>query len=208
METRCGDTSPFLQSPYIFAKKAALRKRPGSASTAGGFSQRAARIGDAKLIGDGRVPEHLRERFVLGAVGYRHDRSVAPAQRFAVMPGERVRIGGDQPVERKPDRSAREERSRPRASRVRRQSQASSQGAGGSSVRRPVPLAEPRAVLRHLGALRRGACRLQVDASSLLSGAAQRSSTQSFGLYDISSSAARSRTSLSDSVHCEPSLRV
>ena len=47
-----------------------------------------------------------------------------------------------------------------------------------------------------------GACRLHVDASSLLAGAPHRSSTQSFGLYAISSSAARSSTSLSASVHC------
>ena len=46
-----------------------------------------------------------------------------------------------------------------------------------------------------------GACRLHVDASSLLSGAPHLSSTQSFGLYAISRSDVRSSTSLSASVH-------
>src|SRR5262249_20876013 len=53
-----------------------------------------------------------------------------------------------------------------------------------------------------------GACRLHVEASSLLSGAPHLSSTQSFGLYAISRSALRSSTSLSARVHSEPSLRV
>ena len=52
------------------------------------------------------------------------------------------------------------------------------------------------------------AYRLNVDASSLLAGAPHRSSTQSFGLYAISRSGARSSTSLSASDHAEPSLRV
>src|SRR5437016_10234858 len=52
-----------------------------------------------------------------------------------------------------------------------------------------------------------GAYRLHVDASSLLDGAPHRSSTQSFGLYAISRSTTRSATSLSASVHKEPSLR-
>src|ERR1035437_10112282 len=51
------------------------------------------------------------------------------------------------------------------------------------------------------------ACSLQVAASGLLSGATQRSSTQSFTLYAISRAAVRSSTSLSASVHAEPSLR-
>ena len=50
--------------------------------------------------------------------------------------------------------------------------------------------------------------RLQVAASSLLSGAPQRSSAQSLTLYAISSAGMRSSTSLSLSVHCEPSVRV
>ena len=53
-----------------------------------------------------------------------------------------------------------------------------------------------------------GARRLQVDASSLPGGAPHRISTQSFGLYPISSASARARTSLSVSVWIEPSLRV
>ena len=52
------------------------------------------------------------------------------------------------------------------------------------------------------------AFRLHVDASSLSSGAPHRSSTQSFKLYAISRSAARSSTSFSVSVQAEPSLRV
>ena len=52
------------------------------------------------------------------------------------------------------------------------------------------------------------ACRLHVEASSLPSGAPHLSSTQSFGLYANSRSVARSSTSLSASVHVEPSLRV
>src|SRR5262249_22517391 len=53
-----------------------------------------------------------------------------------------------------------------------------------------------------------GANRLQVDASSLLSAAPQRNSTQSLRLYAISSACARSTTSLTASVQGEPSLRV
>src|SRR3954465_4260575 len=52
-----------------------------------------------------------------------------------------------------------------------------------------------------------GAWRLQVDASSLVSGAPQRSSTQSFTLYAISRSTTRWITSLSVSVQGELLLR-
>jgi hypothetical protein len=62
--------------------------------------QRAARIGDAKLVGDGRVPSQFLEGFTLGAVRHRHDGSVTPAQNFIVMAGERARVSGDQVVER------------------------------------------------------------------------------------------------------------
>ena len=75
-------------------------------------------------------------------------------------------------------------------------------------ARRPAPLVEPGAVLRIFARCAGGAWRLHVDASSLRSGAPHRSSTQSFGLYAISRSAARSTTSLSVSVQGEPSLRV
>src|SRR5262249_23776182 len=51
-----------------------------------------------------------------------------------------------------------------------------------------------------------GAWRRHVAPSSLLAGAPQRSSTQSLGLYAISRSGARSITSLSTRVHCEPSV--
>ena len=63
--------------------------------------EQTARIRDANLIDDGSVPEELREPLAIGAAGYRHDRSIAPAQRFAVMPGERRRICSDQAVERR-----------------------------------------------------------------------------------------------------------
>ena len=53
-----------------------------------------------------------------------------------------------------------------------------------------------------------GARRLQVAASSLSSGAPHLSSAQSLMLYAISSAGMRSSTSLSLSVHCEPSVRV
>jgi hypothetical protein len=98
-ETRCGDTSPFWQSPYIFVKNAVLRNRPGSASTRR-FFERAARIRDAKLIEDGSVPEELRQRLAIGAVGYRHGYSIAPTQHSAVVPSERAGVGSDQIVER------------------------------------------------------------------------------------------------------------
>ena len=48
---------------------------------------------------------------------------------------------------------------------------------------------------------------MHIAPSSLLAGAPQRNSTQSFGLYAISRSTARAATSLSASVHWEPSLR-
>jgi hypothetical protein len=64
-------------------------------------------------------------------------------------------------------------------------------------TRRPAPLVEPRAVLCHLRALRRR--RMPFAGGrllALLSGAPHLSSTQSFRLYAISRSGARSSTSL------------
>src|SRR6476646_6247554 len=52
-----------------------------------------------------------------------------------------------------------------------------------------------------------GACRLPVEASSLFSGAPQRSSTESFTLYAISRARMRLTTSFNASVHWEPSVR-
>src|SRR5579863_9831473 len=57
--------------------------------------ERAARIGDAKLIDDGRMPKKLRERLVTGVLGYRHDRAIAPTKRLAVMSGERRGVCSD-----------------------------------------------------------------------------------------------------------------
>ena len=126
------------------------------------------------------------------------------------MADERVRVGNDQSVEcqtsliilREKRRSAREHREPNDKAKLRHNTPAAQACAGQRRSRNHV---------RYFVIFARcagGACSLHVDASSLLSGAAQRSSTQSFGLYDISSAATRSMTSLSESVHCEPSLRV
>ena len=62
--------------------------------------ERTAQIREAKLIDDGSTTEKLRECFALGAVGDRHHRPVAPMQHFGVMPGKRVRVSGNEIVER------------------------------------------------------------------------------------------------------------
>ena len=135
------------------------------------------------------------------------------------MPGERVRVSNDQSVERRTNpiilrekrRSAREHCEPDDKAELRHNAPTAQACAGQCRSRNHV---------RYFVIFARcagGACRLQVDASSLLSGAPQRSSTQSFGLYAISRATARSITSLSESVHasrrcayrrtCAPQLR-
>jgi hypothetical protein len=50
------------------------------------------------------VAEKFGERLALDAVGNRHECSIAPMQRFDVMPGKGVWIGRDQIIERRAKR--------------------------------------------------------------------------------------------------------